>query len=188
METISNINRRLRDIYGTFDVTEYPYFRVVYSDEEFENRLITHTKDGLALVKPTVILVSKYKQWVQNKYILEHLVEVPEENQAELAGKKFSYEPLWVFEDKNGNALPPIWGAIEHIIETIRENIEGAGKGPKYKDPYAGLTKEQFEEFEKVRLDGLQIELFGNETEIGDSLSQDSGVGYGIRQRNDKIN
>jgi hypothetical protein len=188
MESLFNINRKLKDIYGTFDVTDYPLFRVSYSDDEFEKRVVTHTKDGFELIHPVVLEVPKYRQWIHSKYILETLVAIPEDQQFEMAGKKFSYEPIWTFEDKDGNALPPIWGAIEFIIASIREQMASAGHGPKYKDPYAGLTNEEVKEVEKLRLDGLERELFGNETKIGDALEQDSAIGYGVRQRNDKVN
>jgi hypothetical protein len=188
MEPIQTINRRLVEVYGRFETTEYPLFRVVYSDDEFEKRLITHTKDGFELANPVVLEVPKYKQYIQHKYILESLVAIPEEQQFEMAGRKFSYEPLWTFEDSEGNALPPIWGAIEFIIKAVQDQIDNVGKGPKYKDPYAGLNNEQFLEAEKARLDGIEKELFGNESKIGDTLMQDSAVGYGTRQRNDKVN
>lgn len=188
METLFDINRRLKDIYGTFDTTEYPFFRVVWSNNEFEKRLVTHTKEGLELSTPVVQELPKYKQWAADKYILEHLVAIPEEHQIEMLGKKLSYEPIWTFVDKHGNALPPAWRAIEVILKSMRDAIETAGKGPKYKDEYAGLNSEELVEKRELELKQIEEELFGNETSTSDSLMQDSGVGYGIRQRNDKVN
>jgi hypothetical protein len=189
MESVYNLNRKLVDTYGKFDTTDYPLFRVVWSNDEYERRLITHTKDGFELANPAVLEVPKYKQWAADRYILESLVGVPEEQQFELGGRKFSYEPIWVFEDKDGNALPPIWGAIWVIIKSIQDKMDAARDGtPKYKDPYAGLTTPELIEAEKARLDGLEKELFGNENKITDALAQDSAVGYGVRQRNDKVN
>lgn len=190
MESLFNINRKLSDQYGRFDTTDYPLFRVVWSNDEFEKRLLTHTKDGFALANPVVLEVPKYKQWAADRYILESLVGVPEEQQFELGGRKFSYEPLWVFQDAQGNALPPNYHAIQIIIRSVQESIDRAKgiQAPKYKDPYANLTPEQYKEVKTLELDALERDLFGNETKIGDALAQDSAVGYGIRQRNDKVN
>jgi hypothetical protein len=189
MESLIVLNRRLTERYGKFDTTDKPMFRVVWSNSELEKRLMTHTRDGFELINPVILEVPKYKQWAADRYILESLVGVPEEQQFELAGNKFSYEPIWVFQDADGNALAPIWSAIEFIINSIQEKMDAARNGtPKYKDPDAGLTNEEMQEKERIKLDALQKDLFGNETKVGDALMQDSAVGYGIRQRHDKVN
>lgn len=187
METLEIINQRLRDRFGRFGTSNLPYFRVVWSNEQFEKRLITHTREGFELPNPVVEEVPKYKQWANNRYILEHLVAVPAEFQKDLGGEQLSYEPLWTFQDNKGEPLAPSWAACEFIVRTMRENMQTANGRPKYKDPLAGLNTEELIEAERMQIEAVKQDLFGNETSVGDALMQDSAVGYGIRQRNDKL-
>jgi len=174
MDQIQQINRKLEQEYGKVDDLR-PYWRVVYSDDQFEKQLRTHTDEGFQLLTPEVREVPKYRQWIQHKYILEKLTPIPEENQHELPESHgLSYEPLWVFEDSKGNALPPRWDAIQLIIKTVHDAI--GYKGTKYKDPYS--DPKTAPEIKQKEIEGLEHSLFGNETNIGDALAYKEGVGY----------
>lgn len=180
MEPIAVINQRLLDYYGRSSENQ-AIWRVVWSDDQYEKKYSNVTKGGIELLGKTLQTMPKYS-YIHARYVLEKLVPVPEGAVVEF-DEKTSYEPIWTFEDKNGNPLPPKWEAIELLIKTIMDNMNRATS------PYARYmaelkdtnTKEGIEE--RVRI--LEEELFGNETRIGDSLAVDNGVGYGVRQRHD---
>lgn len=167
METLKVINQRLIDRYGRY-LDGQPHYRVVWSEDQVEKRIINQTSENFILSQADIREVKKYGQYIHNKHILEKLVEVPEILHKELL-HKLSYEPLWVFEDKNGNALPPIWLAIEVVIETVLENSAKA-VGAKYTKE--GWTREESE----VRLKEMESILFGNETPVGDALAHKTGI------------
>jgi len=175
VESIETINRRLTDHYGsTNDMTNY---RIVWSEDQFEFRKTAFTDEGLELIYPEVRKLPKYRQWIHEKFVLERLTEVPAINQDELE-LVLSYEPLWVFEDKEGFPLRPAWIVCKFVVDQVHRNIEEAGLYTKYPDPYAGLTEPQLLEKKDAELKILEEELFGNETNIGDGLAYNGGVGY----------
>ena len=176
MERIEVINKRLADNYGLFDDGR-PNWRVVWSDDQIEKRLVHHTKDGFELLTPVIQEVKKYN-YISAKYILERLIAVPDNT--ELADIS-SYEPIWTFEDKDKNPLPPDWDVIYLVIERVREMLYGRKQG-EYKAPWGlGNTAEE----SKMRAEKLYEQLWGDESAITDALSLDSAVGYGTRKRND---
>lgn len=179
METVEVINKRLADIYGKFESGDANW-RVVWSDDIFEKRWTFHTDEGFELVNPRLVERPKYLQWAAHVFILERIMPVPDFVESDLT-TTVSYEPVWVFRDKNGNALPPVWDAIEFLIQNVmKQSAKVVGR--KYKDPEEGIDPIELKK-ERVRL--LQEHLYGNETPIGDALSYDSGVGYGVRKRNE---
>jgi len=173
MELVETINRRLQEDYGKLDDLR-PYWRVVYSDDQFEKRLTNYTDEGFELIRPEVRTLPKYKQWIQNKYILERLTAVPVANLVELPSSDLSYEPVWVFEDNHGNALPPRWDAIQLIIKSVHDR-QGY-KGVRYKDPYSDPKTAL--DVKKQEILDMETALFGNESMMGDALAYREGVGY----------
>lgn len=164
-EPIDVVNQRLIDYFGLFE--DQPKWRLVFSDDQFEKRHGTfndYTPEGFFVRQVTEIrLVPKYRQWIQHKWVLERLTAVPEQCQEELL-TRLSYEPIWVFEDKKGNPLPPIWLAIEFIIQSMFGHV-----GKKYVVPSE-------EEANEKRIQSLQESLFGNESVIADSLAYKEAV------------
>ena len=86
METLEIINKRLKDNYG--ETVDRPNFRIVWSEDQFENRLTHFTDEGFELIHPEVRQLPKYKQWIHDKYVLERLTEVPIINENELPSSK----------------------------------------------------------------------------------------------------
>ncbi len=164
-ESIETLNKRLVGIFGKFENGE-PNYRIVWSTDQIEKII---TEAGEAVEKP------KYYA-SRNRHILERLTPVPISSNLTT---KLSYEPVWTFQDKFGNALPPKWEAIFMIISTINANIHSTSNMAKYKDPAIDP------EAEAERLKVLENELYGNETSTGDALAVDSAVGFGTRRRND---
>lgn len=164
MEDLKVINRRLMELHGKY-LDGQPLFRVVWSEDQFEKRKTKFSPEGFELPNEVVIEVRKYGQYIHNKYLMERLIEVPEILHNEVLNK-LSYEPVWVFEDKDGNSLPPVWGVIEIVINAINNKA----RGEKLKGP-GGSPEEREEE-----LKDMMETLYGNETPVGDALAHKTGI------------
>lgn len=177
MERIEVINKRLLEHYGKFETND-ANFRIVFSDDQIEKQLCDMTKEGFYLLTPEVQEVKKYP-WIHHKYVLERIVPVPD-FQIPLLGRKVSYEPIWVFEDEDKNPLPPVWEAVYWLVNTLLDRMT-------YKSPAEKLPESEQNTFEALeeKAKGLEQVLYGNETQIGDSLATGSAVGYGKYRRND---
>lgn len=154
METISNLNQRLKEHFGIDTASNDPIFRVVWAPDQLEKRLVDTLDSGVMLLTPVVREVKKYN-YLPNAYVLERLVAVPDFQVTELAGAKMSYEPLWVFTSSYGTPLPPAWEPIKLVIDTLYAAM-GKKSLRRYTD--SELTEEAKEE----RLTKLQEELFGD--------------------------
>ncbi len=169
-EPLEAINGRLVENFGVDTLTGTPIWRIVFSEDQFEKRRGTYTDyspGGIYLRTVTEVrLVPKYRQWIQRKYVLERLVVVPDFQQDDLPTAKVSYEPIWVFEDKNGNYLPPKWEASKFIIDTIY----AAQYGPKdhslskYNDEDS--SQEKALEAKSKRVDNIIEELWGEQSSL----------------------
>lgn len=158
-EPIESINRQLIDQFGIDTATGRPIFRVVWSEDQYEKRMTNCTKEGLLLPYPVLAELPKYRQWIREKYVLERLVLVPEQNQDEIPTSKMSYEPLWVFKGANDEYVPPTMWACKFIVDTLYAAL-GKQSLAKYVDEEAKNPIESREE----RIKKLEEELFGNES------------------------
>lgn len=165
-EKIETINNQLINLFGIDTISGQPIWRVVWSEYQFEKRLTFYTDSGIQLLRPEVRMLPKYKQWVQKKYVLERLTIVPEINQDELPTTKTSYEPMYVFENKHGQYLPPRLDVAKFIIDSMY-----AAQG---KTSLAKYVEE--EDAKEKRIDDLQEYLFSDETDVSDHLSRQTGV------------
>ena len=174
-ETIETLNKRLIDYFGKDTESERAIWRVVWSDDQFEDQLLQYTPEGIELTYPKWTNVPKYKMMgIKERYILERLVMVPTVNQNELV-VKVSYEPMWTFEDANRFPLPPKWEAIRLIIDTVHCAI-GHSERAKYPDPDKGKTPEQLVYEKKKEIEEIQLDLFGNETKEMDAVRLKEGI------------
>lgn len=169
-ETINSLNRQLTDLYGIDTVTGRTIFRIVWSEDQFEKRLMDVTNEGLQLLYPEIREVPKYRQWIKEKYVLERLVLVPDVNKKELGGIKQSYEPLFVFENAKGEYLPPKIQVCKIVIDSVYA-AQGKGNLAKYKE-----TNEENLEKKRKEVEEMTAEIFGDETDISDALSRQEGV------------
>jgi hypothetical protein len=160
VESIERINYWLQREYGRFDDAR-SNFRVVWSEDQYERR----KREGYEIPQS----MKKYG-YLKDVYILERIMPVPEYN-SELT-TDFSYEPIWVFLNKDNKPLPPRIDVCKLVIEAL---LKQAAKsvGAKYKDPEAGHDPLEVRA-ERVRK--LQEELFGNETDTTDLLAAHEGV------------
>jgi hypothetical protein len=166
-ETIESINYKLVKEFGK-ELNGAPKFRVVFSEDQYEKRWTSFTYDGFELLQPEVRLLPKYKQFIHEKYILERLIPIIGETDLV---DKVSYEPAWVFQDKNQNYLPPFFEGCRFVIESMYEAMGMKGH-VKYRDPLVS-EEQRLEQIKKV-----EQELFGNETDLADNLHYGSGVGF----------
>lgn len=175
---LERINQSLREKYGIDTLTTLPMWRVVWSDDQFEKRYGTFddiTPAGIYIRTVTEVRdVPKYRQWIQQKYILERLVVVPDYQQKELVEAKLSYEPMWTFEDANGQYLPPRFDACEFIINTVLAAQHGTHNLKKYEDEES--TQEKALESQRKRVDGLIEELFGEQSSLGGTTKTGESV------------
>lgn len=165
-EPIDKINYFLEKEYG-LAFNSQPNFRVVFSEDQYEKRWTDKTDDGFDLLYPEVRLLPKYKQYIHEKYILERLVPVTGDTDLTT---EVSYEPAWVFQDKNGNALPPWLDGCKYIIEALLTAAGHSGGHAKYIDPTSTP------EGRKTQLEAVERELFGNENDTTDALAYGSGI------------
>jgi hypothetical protein len=165
----SDISNLLKEHFGVADSGE-PIFRIVWSEDQYEKRLSKYSLGGIELLQPEVQLRPKYKQWIHKKYVLERLVSVPAESVEQMAGAKTSYEPLHVFENKHGQPLPPKFEIAKFLIENMYAAMRQEHFGAKY------VESTETPEVRDARLQNLQDELFGNETEVGDALAHKQAI------------
>lgn len=165
-ESIESINEKLVNMYGKW-MDGRPNFRVVFSHDQIEKRWLTHTKDGFELLHPIVSEAPKYRHYIVDKYVLERLIPIVGETDLV---EKTSYEPAWVFQDKNQNYLPPFFEGCMHVIESLLSVIDKAGSFKKYKDPTFSP------EYRAAELKKVYDQLWGNESDVADHLSYKTGV------------
>lgn len=168
VESIFNINEELVREFG-LEFNGWPKFRVVFSEDQYEQRLTSFTDEGFELLHPEVREFPKYSH-IHDKYILERLIPVV--GNPELV-TNISYEPCWTFEDRRGNYLPPAFEACKMIIETLYSQIEKKGQFKKFVDPNLDP------EYRAAELKRVEELLFGDETAVGDALTHGYGVTVG---------
>lgn len=174
MEKIETLNKRLVDRYGIATDSSNPIWRVVWSEDQYEKRLTNWTREGFELLMPVVLELPKYKQWIHEKYVLEMLVRIPEGTSKELTVNSISYEPMWVFQDKEGNPLPPKWEAIELIIASVHAAMGHNNAFAKYKDPDS--SPEGAIQAKQERIAKIEEALYGNESNVTDALAHNQAV------------
>lgn len=170
MESIETLNHRLIEHFGIDTSTGRAIFRIVWANDETEKRRVPTLDSGIELLYPEVREVKKYP-YLKDLYVLERLVFIPEVNQEELPTEKMSYEPVWAYCDANRMPVPPIWDATKFVIDCLY-----AALGKKSLRKYVEDEKDVTIEGRQQKIQELQNELFGNETDTGDALAYGEGV------------
>lgn len=170
IESLKVLNKRLKSQYSTHSDNR-PIWRIVWSEDQFERRFGTFedSVDGIFLRRVTEWREVRKYNYIHDKYILEELVIVPEYQQSEL-GVKLSYEPTYVYMDKNGNPLPPKWEITEFVINMKMTMRGHENKMAKYTDPSIDPENRNKE------LQKMFDQLFGNETDVTDALHYREGI------------
>lgn len=165
MESLERVNTNLQAEFG--DDHNSPKFRVVYSDDQFEKRWMTHTDEGLQLIHPEVRLVPKYKHYIKNRYILERFVPIVGDSDLTV---KVGYEPCWTFAEGIDITSDTFYDACKFVIEGLLARAGRPSGHAKYKDP------DESPEARSLKIDKMKEFLFGNETDTGDALAYKEGV------------
>jgi hypothetical protein len=157
---IREINKLLQEHFGIDTESGWCMWRISWSNDQYEMRLTDTTPKGIALLFPEVMNMPKYS-WIKNRWILENLVLIPEQQQMEIPQFKKSYECIWKFEDRRKEYIEPVFEAAKFIIDVVHA-AKGYSPIRKYIDPE---SKEPIEE-KKKRIDKLVEELFGDESSL----------------------
>jgi len=173
VEPIERINETLQRQYGSHDDGR-PRFRVVWSEDQIEKRWTKYTKEGLELLNPEVVELKKY-QHIKERYVLEQLSVVPDTPDNDLT-VKLSYEPLWTFQDRHEDYLPPRAEVCILIINEIYDAMDRKARG---------ISRVMKEDPDKAAKELARVEemLFGNETRVTDDL----GLGIAVTDFNQKV-
>lgn len=175
---VEEINRQLVDHFGISTDNSLPMWRVSWSSDQFEKARVTHTEAGIELLYPEVREVKKYGNWIVDRYVLEHLVAVPDVSIAELPSVKMSYEPIWTFEDKNQEFLPPLFRACKLVIDTVN-----AAMGKSNLRKYMEIDGEDGSKESAIRkrhndIAQYELELFGEQSSLEGSTKTGESVAY----------
>lgn len=158
MKEIDEINRRLKENFGTYQ--ELPLFRVIWSENMYEVRDEIHEtwrNDIISKVEVGPKLVRKYT-YIYDRWIMEY--REPDQVLNKVIKNGDGYECCWCFNksDDKGYILP-VYGACELIAISWLEK--------KGKKQYR-TEKKDFEEH-KRKLDkesqACFQEMFGNDTD-----------------------
>lgn len=184
-ETIDTINRQLIDLFGIDTVTTKAMWRVTWAEDQYEMCLTECDDKGIYYAKPQVRLMPSYS-WIKGRYILEHLVGVPEVNIPELPANKITYTNIWTFEDKFENYLPPSIVACKFVINLVESAMlrykQGLSPIKKYIDEE--YSQDASLEAKAKRLNNICEELYGEDAAFHDDLASGSGVVLSDKGRN----
>lgn len=164
---LEEINKVLKDQYGQETVSGLAMYRIVWTTDQFEKRRATWidmSPEGLFIRQVTETReVRKYPDEYKDRYVLETLVIVPEINRNEIL-TPVSYEPLYYFEDKNLQYLPPKLLAAQFVIDTVLA-VKGKSSLARYKDTTERMLNEQ-----SARHKEIYEALYGDESDMADDL------------------
>lgn len=169
-EHVKSINRRLFKFGKNPD--GLPIYRIVFSDDQREKRrgkfnvfygkIFLRTEVGIKETKKYSYIKSKF---LIEKWIEPHLVNMLSNN--EIVDSN-GYEPIYVFEDKDGNFLRPIW--------SVSENICFANQNPV--DYWKRKLQYEEEEKKQEQEDYNAVATEHDRTPIGLALATGEGVGF----------
>lgn len=128
---INTINRRLRDDYRVLDGR--PIYRVVFSGSQYEMRKsVWREFYGHILIREyeATKLAPKYWYFKEPCWVLEKLVFINKQvalkeilEELVEAGNG-TYEPVYVFKDKDENPLPVYWRVVEIILWHLHHPVK----------------------------------------------------------------
>jgi len=116
---VLDINRRLLHLHGRDTTYSQPNWRVIWSEtlvEKREGEYEDFTPAGIYLgTKKGIREVKKY-DYLKPCWILEKFHQVFDRGTYDEVREPYTFEPVYVFLDKNDNNLPLNWKAIEIIV------------------------------------------------------------------------
>ncbi len=176
-ESIERINEQLKTLFGIDTITSQAMWRVVWAEDQLEKQLVHHTDSGVELLRPEVREVKKYS-WIKGRYILEHLVLVPEINMPELPGQQITYANIHTFEDAKEDYLPPNIIACKFIINLVESAMQRKRDGLS---PIKKFVDEEYSQEASLHAKGERLNqiceaLYGEDASFHDSKKLGSTV------------
>lgn len=157
---IEELNKKLLAEYGD-DLQGNPIWRVVWSNDQIEQRVTKYSDGGVELLFPEVQEKKKYP-WIKDRWILERLVIVPEIHAKELI-RPISYECMWKFQTPDEQfPLKPNFTACQWVHDVVMAAMGKKSLKAKYVDP----EYENAVEAKQKRVDELVEALFGDESSL----------------------
>ena len=142
---LGSLNKSLRNSFG-FDIRNRPLLRIVWSNDEIEKRfgpfevyyghIYLRTETG-------VREVLKY-EYIQDRWILERLF--PNNTEATGIIGDTTYEPIYVFQDKNENYLEPNLRVCQFIVHSLLHPLTNK---LRYRDEAQARIEKEIKFFEE---------------------------------------
>lgn len=155
MSDLLTINNRLKEYYGR-DELDRPNFRVVWSEGLTEKRRGEHEVwyGGIFVKREFGVVEVKKYTYLSNRHVLERLIRYTPATQPPEMVDNFSYEPIYVFQDKAGKMLPVEWYPIESYLNLM---LFGTPKPKKTLKDFVEDDKAESERYEKYFEEMLDI-------------------------------
>jgi len=174
-EVVDFINKELK-VYGSNQYND-PLFRVVFSDEQTERRdgVYEDYSGGIYLRTVREIREVRKYPWIKRKWILERWASGELSYHPSLVTDKNGvYICVYVFQDVNGNYLPPLLKVCQILINQLLhpvKKIEAINRDIKTEE------KQEKEEIDAIELE-LKIESDESATKDMRSYRDTASVGY----------
>lgn len=160
---IDDFNKKLRDVYSSDVFTGRAIFRLVYSENSFENRrgdFIDTDNSGQLIRRVTEVRNVKKYPYLKDTWLLEKLVWMGGANPELPDAKGYSYECIWAFVNKKGEPLFPLYHIVETLIQRLLYGeIEKKTEADWDREDQEKLQKEEDEYFAILQNEG-QSDLF----------------------------
>lgn len=154
MTEVERINKYLVESFGA-TLQGKPLWRLVWSDKQFEYRHGTFHEfwnDIFLRSETTTKLRPKYshvkERWILERYFPSEFTQCAELPEASLAG---SYEPIYVFQDKEGNYLAPNLRVVDFFIR-MAEKSPRVSQKQREQDIIDELLRREQREVEEIAL------------------------------------
>ena len=163
------VNKVLLNNYGR-DLSDRPWFRVVWSNDQLEKRrgtFNTFTECGIFVRTVTEVReVPKYP-YIADRWILETLVPPSQINLIDLPeARQGSYEPIYVFEDSKGNALPLNVRVVELVADHVRMPKDHSGIRQRIESEFAHKDEDEI----NFHMDAAEVSTICNQLHQGEAI------------------
>jgi hypothetical protein len=168
MERIDTLNERLAERFGKFDDGR-PWYKLVWTTDQTEIRRGNFNEFyGNIFLRSEINVVKEVPKYYigRDRWALEKLFFSIDNPELVNAGKG-TYEPIWIFQDKDENYLHPIWPAIELIVKAAEGQLSEKLQPSDYKEEDAKKLIEEIRYFEDVIENEASLFAFKDSVAIG---------------------
>lgn len=168
MERIDTLNERLADRFGKY-LDGRPFYRLVWTTDQVEKRRGTFNEYyGSIYLRTEVNVIKEVPKYYigRDRWALEKLM-FSIHNPELVEAQNGSYEPIYIFQDKNGNYLHPIWPVLEYIVKAAEGMIGEKLQPSDYKEADAKALAQEIEYFEQEIENEASLFAFKDSVAIG---------------------